>query len=109
MSMSAREHHGDHADANKDDADDGVSDDGNGYDDDDDDDNDDDDDDDDDDEGDPMPATEPPTVFAALVDFARGCLPDDVYPPSDDTFLVLQTFLDDAGELRRRWCVGLAP
>ncbi len=56
-------------------------------------------------EGDPAPVTEPPIFFAELLDDIGANLPESVYPPSDDTFLMLQTLLDDAADLCRRRCV----
>lgn len=57
---------------------------------------------DDDDLGDPEPVTQPPAFFAPLIRSIRSSLPESVYPPSDDTFLVLQTILDDLHGLRDR-------
>ena len=56
----------------------------------------------DDDLGDPEPVTQPPAFFAPLIRSIRSSLPESVYPPSDDTFLVLQTILDDLYDLRDR-------
>ena len=54
---------------------------------------------------DPEPVTKPPEFFSSLIQGIRARLPDTVYPPSDDTFLVLQSLLDDADELHKRRCV----
>ena len=51
---------------------------------------------------DPEPVTQPPAFFAPLIGSIRSWLPESVYPPSDDTFLVLQTVLDDLHGLRDR-------
>ena len=52
-------------------------------------------------DADPEPMTDPPEFFKALIEDVRQNLHDQVYPPSDDTFLVLQSFLDDRDMLRR--------
>lgn len=54
------------------------------------------------DEEDPMPVTAPPKPFVRLMESVRSTLPDDVYRPSDDTFVILKTFCDDAVELQAR-------
>jgi len=54
------------------------------------------------DDEDPQPVTDPPPFFASMLSGIAKRLPESVYPPSDDTFLVLQTFLNDNEELRRR-------
>ena len=49
---------------------------------------------------DPEPACPPPEWAVEIVDAARARVGQDVYPPSDDTFLLLEVLQEDAGKLR---------
>eukprot|EP00927_Polykrikos_kofoidii_P039384 TRINITY_DN33789_c0_g1_i1.p1 TRINITY_DN33789_c0_g1~~TRINITY_DN33789_c0_g1_i1.p1 ORF type:complete len:278 (+),score=59.27 TRINITY_DN33789_c0_g1_i1:73-906(+) len=54
------------------------------------------------DEGDPLPATEPPQWAADLMTEARRRAGREVYPPSDDTFLLVELLAKEAERFRVR-------